>query len=171
MTARSLELQRGPVTGRVAFMATALAVVLGGCRGGADTRPEPAILAPVPADGGAFTVAESMLDTWNTIGKILVVLDGVQYEGRAQMLGLYDVRYRGERFLVRTRALVIEAQGQGLRTRVDALGPQGQPIQSAAAADLLQVLAQRVPAEVALYRQPVKLPTTGKRGSRSRPRK
>ena len=170
MTARSLVWQRGPVTGRVAFMATALALVLCGCRGAADKRPEPAII-PVPADGGAFTVAESMLDTWNTIGKILVGLDGVQYEGRAQMLGLYDVRYRGERFLVRTRALVIETPEQGLRTRVDALGPQGQAIRSAAAADLLQVLARRVPAEVALYRQPVELPTTGKRGSRPKPRK
>ncbi len=148
----------------------ALVVTLAACHDGG-TRPEVARPAPVPADGGAFTVAESMLDTWNTIGKILVALDGVHYEGRAQMLGLYDVRYRGERFLVRTRALVIETPGQGLRTRVDALGPQGQAIQSAAAADLLQVLARRVPTEVARYRQPVKLPATGKRGSRPRPRK
>ena len=170
MTARSLVWQRGPVTGRVAFMATALALVVGGCHGDTDLRPEPVVF-PAPADGGAFTVTESMLDTWNTIGKILVGLDGVQYEGRAQMLGLYDVRYRGERFLVRTRALVIETPEQGLRTRVDALGPQGQAIRSAAAAELLQVLARRVPAEVALYRQPVELPTTGKRGSRPKPRR
>jgi len=163
MTTRSIVLPRGPVTGRAAFMAmaAALAVLVGGCRGGADMRPEP-VAAPVPADGGAFTVAESMLDTWNTIGKILVGLDGVGYEGRAQMLGLYVVSYRGERFLVRTRALVIETPGQGLRTRVDALGPEGQATRSAAAADLLKVLARRVPAEVALYRQPVKLPSTGK---------
>ena len=138
-----------------------MAVSLAAChRGG--TRPDAEAPAPVPADGGAFTVPESMLDTWNTIGKILVGLDGVGYEGRAQMLGLYVVRYRGERFLVRTRALVIEMPGQGLRTRVDALGPEGQAIRSAAAADLLRVLAKRVPAEVALYRQPVKLPSAGK---------
>ena len=171
MTTRSIVLPRGPVTGRAAFVVAAL-LVLGGCRGGVDTKPAPvSLVAPVPAGGGAFTVSESMLDTWNTIGKILVGLDGVQYEGRAQMLGLYDVRYRGERFLVRTRALVIETPEQGLRTRVDALGPQGQAIRSAAAAELLQVLARRVPAEVALYRQPVELPTTGKRGSRPKPRK
>ncbi|MFC3715302.1 hypothetical protein ACFONC_03955 [Luteimonas soli] len=113
---------------------------------------------PMPADGGAFTVSESMLDTWNTIGKVLVSMDGVRYEGRAQMLGLYAVGYRGERFLIRTRALVIEAPGQGLRTRVDALGPEGQATASPAAAALLQVLARRVPVEVELYRQPVELP-------------
>jgi len=136
----------------------ALALALAACHGGG-TRPGAAIPAPpVPADGGAFTVAESMLDTWNTIGKILVGLDGVRYEGRAQMLGLYAVGYRGERFLIRTRALAIEVPGQGLRTRVDALGPEGQATASPAAVALLQVLARRVPAEVELYRQPVELP-------------
>lgn len=168
MIARSIVLPRGPVTGRAAFLAAAL-VVLGGCRGGADLRPASTV-APVPADGGAFTVAESMLDTWNTIGKIVVGLDGVEYEGRAQMLGLYSVRYRGERFLVRARALVIEAPGQGLRTRVDALGPEGQPVRSDAAVALLQVLARRVPMEVALYRQPVKLPSAGKHKARPKAR-
>ena len=134
-----------------------MAVSLAAChRGG--TRPDAEAPAPVPADGGAFTVPESMLDTWNTIGKILVSTDGVDYEGRAQMLGLYAVGYRGERFLIRTRALVIEAPGQGLRTRVDALGTEGQAASSPAATALLQVLARRVPAEVALYRQPVQMP-------------
>jgi hypothetical protein len=160
MTACAIVLPRGPVTGRAAFV-VAMLLALGGCHGGADMRAAP-VVAPVPVDGGAFTVTESMLDTWNTIGKILVGLDGVEYEGRAQMLGLYAVRYRGERLLVRTRALVIDAPGQGLRTRVDALGPEGQAIRSAAAADLLQVLSRRIPAEVALYRQPVKLPSAGK---------
>lgn len=135
----------------------AFALVLAGCQ--RDTRPVPPLPPPVPADDGAFTVAESMLDTWNTIGQILVGLEGVAYEGRAQMLGLYVVRYRGEHFLVRARALPVESPGQGLRTRVDALGPQGQPIRSPAAAAVLQVLAQRVPAEVARYRQPVRLPS------------
>lgn len=135
----------------------ALALALAACHGGG-TRPATESPAPVPADGGAFTVAESMLDTWNTIGKILVGLDGVRYEGRAQMLGLYAVAYRGERFLVRTRALAIEVPGQGLRTRVDALGPEGQATSSPAAVALLQVLARRVPVEVESYRQPVELP-------------
>ena len=135
----------------------AVVLALAACHGGG-TRPVAETPAPVPADGGAFTVAESMLDTWNTIGKILVGLDGVRYEGRAQMLGLYAVAYRGEHFLIRTRALAIEAPGQGLRTRVDALGPEGQTTSSPAAAELLQVLSRRVPAEVELYRQPVELP-------------
>lgn len=148
--------QRGPATGRAAFLAAVLAL-LAGCHLGA--RPAPAPEAPpLPPDGGAFVVAESMLDTWNTIGQVLVGLDGVEYQGRAQMLGLYAVRYRGEAFLVRAQALPLEAPGQGLRTRVDALGPGGgRLLDSAAAAGLLQVLAQRVPAEVARYRQPVRL--------------
>jgi hypothetical protein len=164
---------RGPATGRVAFVA-ALLVVLGGCHGQAGTKPEPPEPAIViPPDGGAFTVAEGMLDTWNTIGKILVGLEGVEYEGRAQMLGLYSVRYRGEAFLVRAQALPIEAPGQGLRTRVDALGPGGDGLESAAAAELLRVLARRVPLEVALYRQPVKLrpdaPAPKRKAKRRRP--
>ena len=162
MTACSIVLPRGPVTGRAAFVVAAL-LVLGGCPWRRRHEACPRIFGRArSAGGGAFTVSESMLDTWNTIGKILVGLDGVGYEGRAQMLGLYVVRYRGERFLLRTRALVIETPGQGLRTRVDALGPEGQATRSAAAADLLRVLAKRVPAEVALYRQPVKLPSAGK---------
>ncbi len=137
-------------------MALALAL-LAGCHAG--MRPAPvAAPAPLPPDGGAFVVGESMLDTWNTIGQVLVGLDGVEYEGRAQMLGLYAVRYRGEAFLVRARALPIEAPGQGLRTRVDALGPAGgRLLESAAAAELLRTLAQRVPVEAARYRQPVRL--------------
>jgi len=146
---------RRPRRGGPWLVLLALAVALAGCR--RDARPVPP--PPVPADGGAFTVAESMLDTWNTIGQILVGLEGVGYEGRAQMLGLYVVRYRDEHFLVRTRALPVEVAGQGLRTRVDALGPQGQPVRSQAATALLQVLARRVPVEVARYRQPVRLPS------------
>lgn len=149
----------GPYAGRL-FFAAALSLLLAACGGGAGLRPAPEpgrAETPLPPDGGAFTVAESALDTWNTIGKIVVALDGVEYEGRSQMLGLYVVRYRGERFLLRARALPIEAPGQGLRTRVDALGERGQRIESEAAAALLQVLARRVPAEVARYRQPVRL--------------
>jgi hypothetical protein len=156
MAATSPSLPRGPATGRAAFLA-ALLLLMAGCHLG--TRPPPAPEAPpLPPDGGAFVVAESMLDTWNTIGQVLVGLDGVQYRGRAQMLGLYAVRYRGEDFLVRTQALPLESPGQGLRTRVDALGPTGgRLLDSAAAAELLGILAQRVPAEAARYRQPVRL--------------
>jgi len=152
MTGRARRQRRGGAW----LVVLALAFALAGCR--RETRPQPPPPAQIPDDGGAFTVAESMLDTWNTIGQVLVGLEGVGYEGRAQMLGLYVVSYRGEHFLLRTRALPVEASGQGLRTRVDALGPRGQPIRSRAAAALLAILEQRLPLEVARYRQPVIVP-------------
>ena len=149
------------MTGRRPARGSAWAVALGLALAACHREPRPTPPPPIPEDGGAFIVAESMLDTWNTIGQVLVRLDGVEYLGRAQMLGLYDVNYRGEHFLVRTRALPLEAAGQGLRTRVDALGPGGGPFRSEASYALLQVLGQRLPAEVARYRQPVILPGKG----------
>lgn len=105
--------------------------------------------AAVDADRGEFTIAASMLDTWNAAGQILVRLDGVTYEGRAQMLGIYAVRYRGERFLILTRALVMSSQAQGMVTKVGAVLLDGKPNESAAAVELLGLLRRRLPAELA----------------------
>lgn len=124
----------------------------------------PAPVAPaMPVGISEFTVADNMLDTWNTIGQIIVRLDGAEYETRAQMLGLYGVRYRGERFLLRTEALVLPASGQHTLTRVIALGLDGKPDRSAAAMALLDILQQRIPVEIDKYRQPIKLPKRSKR--------
>src|SRR5690606_41889481 len=80
----------------------ALALALAGCR--RETRPQPPPPAQVPDDGGAFTVAESMLDTWNTIGQVLGGREGVGNEGRGQLHGLHAVSFRGVHFLVLRRA-------------------------------------------------------------------
>ncbi len=104
---------------------------------------------------GEFTIAASMNDTWNTVGQILVRTDGVHYESRAQMLGIYGVRYRGERFLIRTHALVMEKPTDGLRTRVLAMEMDGKPKHSAAANALLDVLKKRVPEEIGKYTLPI----------------
>lgn len=138
-------------------VALGLLVVVVGCAG-VRTRSPPIPVEEESVETGEFTVAENMLDTWNTIGKILVALEGVAYEGRAQMLGLYAVRYRGEQFLIRTQAVTISDVSRGISTRVGALGPAGQPFHHPAAVALLKILAQRVPQEVAQYRQPVELP-------------
>lgn len=106
---------------------------------------------------GAFTVPENMLDTWNTIGQILVRTDGVQYESRAQMLGLYVIRYRNERLLIRTQAVVLGTENR-TQTRVTALDALGKPTRSAAALAVLDLLKRRIPLEVARYRQPIHLP-------------
>ena len=124
--------------------------------------PLPPVLPATPAGITEFTVADNMLDTWNTIGQIIVRLDGAGYESRAQMLGIYAVRYQGERFLLRTEALVLPASGQHTITRVLALGLDGKPNRSPAAMALVEVLQRRIPAEIDKYRQPIKLPKRSK---------
>ena len=103
----------------------------------------------VDATRGEFTTPASMLDTWNAVGQILVRLEGVGYESRAQMLGIYAVGYRGERLLIVTRALVMRSQAQGMSTKVGAALLDGKPSGSAAAVELLGQLQRRLPAELA----------------------
>jgi hypothetical protein len=68
--------------------------------------PPPAVAAPAPeTPRPRFTVEASKNDTWNAVGQILVRTPGVVYDGRAQMLGLYAIRYRGEPLMVLTQAL------------------------------------------------------------------
>jgi len=75
--------------------------------------------------------------------------NGVTYEGRAQMLGLYDVRYRGERFLVLTRALALTSDRQ-MTTKVSVALRDGKPDGSDAAIELLGLLQARLPEELRL---------------------
>jgi hypothetical protein len=141
----------------------AVVLAVGGCSGIHNARIEQAPVPETPAagatvvDGGEFTVAESMNDTWNTVGQVLVRLDGVTYESRAQMLGIHAVRYRGERMLIRTQAVVMRDPTDRMRTRVLALKMDGKPNASPAAIELLDLLRQRVPFEIGKYRQPIQL--------------
>jgi hypothetical protein len=109
----------------------------------------PPLVAPIPPPP-EFTIEAGMLDTWNAAGQILVALDGVTYEGRAQMLGLYDVEYRGERFLILTRALVLTQERQVTTTRVSAVLQDGKPDPSDAARAVLDQLQARLPDELRL---------------------
>jgi hypothetical protein len=163
-------IDRGLARAAGAVAATWMIVFVAGCAGVFGERPaQPAVPVPEqPVDSGAFTVAENMLDTWNTIGKILVALEGVRYEGRSQMLGLYTVRYRGEPFLIRTRAVAIDDASRAISTRVDALDLQGKPFTSPASVALLRILAERIPQEVAQYRQPVKLPGASRKRAKKK---
>ena len=66
--------------------------------------PQPAATVEAPTTTrGEFTIEAGKLDTWNAVGQIAVRTPGVEYEGRAQMLDLYVLRYRGVEFLVLTR--------------------------------------------------------------------
>lgn len=147
-----------------------LAAVCGGCGpilpsqqppGGPSTTSEP---DPMADDApGEFTIAASMNDTWNTVGQVLVRTDGVTYESRAQMLGIYGVHYRGERFLIRTQAVVMRSPTDGMVTRVLALELDGKPKHSAAAIKLLEILKLRVPMEIGKYSLPIELKGKPKR--------
>lgn len=105
----------------------------------------PAVVIPPPAN---FTIAASELDTWNAVGQLLVRMDGVTYEGRAQKLGLYAVEYRGEKFLIFTRALLLSSEIKNLTTEVRTALQNGKPNSSAPAIELLGLLQARLPAEL-----------------------
>ena len=165
IAARNMRGANRTVPGRrwAACAALLLALLAGACSGIRERQapaepPEPEI----PVDTGEFTLADNVNDIWNTVGQILVRLDGVEYESRAQMMGIYALRYRGERLLIRTQAIVIGGPTEGVLTRVLALGPDGKPIHSRAAIELLEVLEQRIPVEIGKYRTPVKLKKAAK---------
>lgn len=137
-------------------MALCIVVVIAGCvtpplaPTPPETRPpEPtAPAAPPTTTRGQFNIGAGMLDTWNAVGQIVVRTDGVIYEGRAQMLGLYSVRYRDQSFLILTRALPLSDTIRSLTTQVTAASTSGKPIDSNAAAELLAVLQRELPAEI-----------------------
>lgn len=130
------------------LLCLAMMVIAPGC---APVRPRESaplavvVVAPPPSD---FTIAAGMLDTWNAIGQILVRTDGVRYEGRSQMLGLYDVRYQGERILILARALALTSQERGTTTRVSTTAADGKPNSTASAVALLGSLQAQLPDEL-----------------------
>lgn len=132
------------------------ALVVAGCR----TAPEPAKPAPAIAEPvapptvtrGEFAIEADKLDTWNAIGQIAVRTTGVQYEGRAQMLDLYALRYGGAQFMVLTKAVPAADSPGRLTTRVTATTPAGKPIDHDAVAQLLALFQRELPAEITRVR-------------------
>ena len=125
-----------------------------GCR---TTETAPAEAAPVPTTPaaeppgvtrGEFMIEAEKLDTWNAVGQIAVRTPGVEYQGRAQMLDLYSLRYRGVEFLVFTKAVPASETITRLTTRVTATTLAGKPIDHDATADLLGLLRRELPAEI-----------------------
>ncbi len=144
--------------GLVPWAALAAALCLAaGCASDARKQHPASPSSATSAGNGEFTVADNMLDIWNTIGQILVRTDGVEYQSRAQMLGIHAVRYRGRQFLIQSQALVLQRPAGHVLTRVLALGLDGKPDRSAAAVDLLGMLQRRIPAEIGRYRQPIRI--------------
>lgn len=85
----------------------------------------------------SFTLADSVASSYRRIGIALGKLEGVSIGERAQLLNSYEVTYRGVTVLLRA-----EAAGEG--TRVVALGPDGQPIRTGVATELLALLKARL---------------------------
>lgn len=104
---------------------------------------------PAPsAVAEGFTITADRLDTWNAVGQLLVRSAGVRLEGRSEMLDLHAVSYRGQEILLLTRAVPLSADVQRSTTRVTALARDGAAHDGAAAAELLLMLQQRLPAEI-----------------------
>jgi len=108
----------------------------------------PAVVIEAPAPPANFKIAAGELDTWNAIGQLLVRMDGVTYEGRAQKLGLYAVQYRGEKFLILTRALWLSSEIKITTTEVRTALQDGKPNSSVPAIELLGLLQARLPSEL-----------------------
>ena len=111
--------------------------------------PEPAVAAPaIEPTPLRFNIEAGMNDTWNAVGQILVRTPGVTYDGRAQMMGLNAIRYRGEALMLLTRALPISDTIKTLTTEVTVTTTRGSAMHSEGAAELLALLARELPAEI-----------------------
>jgi uncharacterized lipoprotein len=99
----------------------------------------PATTARTAATGssGPFTVSDASDSTWRRVGLALERIDGVTIVDRAQLLSAYNVRYQGEDLLIRVSA-------DGSNSQVSAVGADGAPVTTAAAARLLGLLRARL---------------------------
>lgn len=157
MSARRTFLSPHPIALPVAFgIALLPAVLIAGCRTidepVREEAPSATIVLPPTITRGEFVIEADKLDTWNAVGQIAVRTAGVEYDGRAQMLDLYSLRYRGEAFMILTKALPQSDTIRRLTTKVTATTSAGKPIDSDAVAELLAVLQRQLPAEIAVVR-------------------
>jgi hypothetical protein len=165
---------------RKAVWCLILACALAACTTHAPVR-EPAQIPspgePLPArtatvTRGEFAIAAGKLDTWNAVGQIVVRTSGATYEGRSQMLDLYSVRFRGQPFLLITRALLLSDTIKETTTLVTARTMDGKPIDSDASAALLALLQQELPAEIERVRatQAAEAQASKARSKKSKPK-
>jgi hypothetical protein len=127
-----------------------LALVLCACAHAPRSLAPPlAVTAPAPEPVRPhFSIEASENDTWNAVGQILVRTPGVEYDGRAQMLGLYSIRYRDEPILILTRALPLSDAVTRTTTEVTVTTRSDPPADYANAAGLFALLESALPAEL-----------------------
>jgi hypothetical protein len=115
----------------------------------APPAPPPPITAPAPETvRPRFIVEAGENDTWNAVGQILVRTPGVEYDGRAQMLGLYAIRYRGEPLMVLTQALPLSDAITRTTTEVTVTPRREPSVGYDNAAALFALLERALPAEL-----------------------
>jgi len=88
--------------------------------------------APAPSPTG-FTVAGSRDEVFAKVGAALEAIDGLEIASRAQLLGSYDVAYKGSNFLVRVSAV-------DAGVYVSAVDPRGLPATAAEAQEVVASL-------------------------------
>lgn len=100
-----------------------------------------AVASGVPGQGSggvtSFTLADSLDSAYRRIGIALGKIEGVSVTERAEVLNSYEVSYQGTVMLLR-------AEAAGGETRVQALGPDGLPLTSGPATQLLALLKARL---------------------------
>jgi uncharacterized lipoprotein len=93
--------------------------------------------AALAASSAAFVVADSKASTWRRVGLALERIDGVEIRERVELVGAYNVNFRGE-------SLLVNIADDGANARVSAVGGDGRESGSAAASALLGELRQRL---------------------------
>jgi hypothetical protein len=126
-----------------------LALALSACAHAPPAPPPVVVAAPAPEPvRPRFTIEAGANDTWNAVGQILVRTPGVAYDGRAQMLGLYAIRYHGEPLMILTRALPLSEAVAGMTTEVTVTTRTDPPAGYGNAAALFALLESALPAEL-----------------------
>ncbi|HEY2345876.1 MAG TPA: hypothetical protein VGH80_08330 [Xanthomonadaceae bacterium] len=85
----------------------------------------------------AFDLSDTPAGAWNRMGKALEHIDGATVTQRSQLLNSYEVQFKGT-------SLLLRATQDGASSRIDATGPDGQPVRTPEAIELLNQLRDRL---------------------------
>lgn len=93
--------------------------------------------AQAAAGGPAINLADTPASSWERLGKALDHIGDVTVGQRSQLLGSYEVQFKGTSVLLRVSP-------NGASSRIDAVGNDGQPVRTPQALELLGLLRDRL---------------------------